>query len=114
MVAKSGGQATQQKWPMLVDDASSWNNWPLSINGQVGASSSFVAVKLVFYSEHLVLALHQLAFKLHDSKVIYRVGNTSQCPCNNCFLILLTVVIQSPKTALINRVFIFVVEVVAC
>jgi hypothetical protein len=83
-------------------------------SGQVGVSSSFVAVKLVFYSEHLVLALHQPAFTLHDSSVIYRVGNTSQCPCNNCFLILLTVVIQSSKTALINGVFILVGEDVAC
>ena len=45
---RTGHSAEVANAGALEEDAYSWSNWPLIINGQVGSKHFFVAVKLVF------------------------------------------------------------------
>ena len=67
----------------------SWSTWPLSTGGPVGR---LCVISRFFIGSFSVLAIPHLALKLHDLQAVIKKLY--------CFLTLLTVVIQSSKTAL--------------
>ena len=107
-----GAQATQQKWPKLehwrrilqlehLATKHWWPSWEIAV---------LIVIWIFLFLGITVLAKPHIAIKLHDSMLITDIGKPPHCHCINCFVsvswfnctvfALLTVVIQSSKTAL--------------